>query len=130
MKKLLNMVFITILTTVSASPVLASQPSTKGQLTLSFSDGRPDVNGIEADNQHLLKVGVRVSTLPLPKKAKPILKASTKRAVTKEESEKLLSLFSLHRGQLLDEIKKAGRKPEAHRGGYLSTSEIGVAPYP
>ena len=130
MKNLLNMVFITILTTVSVSPAFASQPSTKGQLTLSFSDGRADVNGIEAVNQHLLKVGVRVSTLPLPKEAKPILKASTKRAVTKEESEKLLSLFSLHRGQLLDEIKKAGRKPEAHRGGYLSTSEIGVAPYP
>ncbi|WDE02148.1 hypothetical protein [Thalassomonas actiniarum] len=130
MNKLLNMVFIAVLSTVSVSSALASQPSTKGQLTLSFSDGRADVNGVEAVNQHLLKVGVRVSTLPLPEAAKPILKASTKRAVTQEESEKLLSLFSLHRGQLLDEIAKAGRKPEAHRGGYLSTSELGVAPYP
>ena len=45
----------------------------------------------------------------------------------------LLSIFSLYRGQLLDEISKAGRKPAmppAYRGGYLSISEKGVAPYP
>jgi len=130
MNKLLKVVFVAVLSTVSVSSALASQPSTEGQLTLSFSDGKADVNGVEAVNQYLLKVGVRVSTLPLPEEAKPILKASTKRAVTEAESKKLLSLFSLHRGQLLEEIKKADRKPEAHRGGYLSTSEIGVAPYP
>jgi hypothetical protein len=78
----------------------------------------------------LRSVGVRVSTLPIPKKATTILKTSKTRAVTPEESAKLLSLFSLHRGQLLYQIHKAGRKPEAHRGGYLSTSEVGVSPYP
>lgn len=130
MKKLLTMVLITALTLLKTSPALASKPSTQGQLTLSFSDGRSDVEGLSAVNQYLLQVGVRVSTLPLPAQAKPILEASTKRAITKAESEKLLSLFSLHRGQLLDQIKMAGRQPEAHRGGFLSTSEVGVAPYP
>ncbi|MDI3325805.1 hypothetical protein QKW35_15600 [Pontibacterium granulatum] len=71
-----------------------------------------------------------MSTLPLPEEAKPILEASKSRAITQEEADQLLSHFSLHRGQLLEEIDKAGRKPEAHRGGYLSTSEIGIAPYP
>jgi len=130
MKKLLNLAFITVLTTVTATQSSANTISTEGQLTLSFSDGRASVNGVDAVNKHLLKVGVRVSTLSLPKEAKPILKASTKRAVTEAESKKLLSLFSLHRGQLLDEIEKAGRTPESHRGGYLATSEVGVAPYP
>ncbi|SJZ56137.1 hypothetical protein SAMN02745126_01631 [Enhydrobacter aerosaccus] len=41
-----------------------------------------------------------------------------------------MALFALHRGQLLEEIAKAGRQPEAHRAGYLTTSEIGDAPYP
>ncbi len=58
------------------------------------------------------------------------MEVSKERAITKEESEKLISLFSLHRGDLLGQIKKAGRVPEAHRGGFLSTSEVGVAPYP
>lgn len=130
MKQLLTMALITTLSVFNISSALASTPSSQGQLTLSFSDGRSDVEGLSAVNQYLLKVGVRVSTVPLPEKAKPILKASTQRAISKTESERLISLFSLHRGQLLDQIKMAGRKPEAHRGGFLSTSEVGVAPYP
>ncbi|XQW85312.1 hypothetical protein ACOYR1_00870 [Thalassotalea piscium] len=105
-------------------------PSTKGQLTLSYSDGRPDSNGLKDVNAALMTVGVRVSTLPLPKAATPLIETSEKRALTKDEGAKLMSLFSLHRGQLLEQIEKAGRKPEAHRGGFLSTSEVGVAPYP
>jgi len=130
MKKLFIWLFITLLLSFFAAWALASQPASRGQLTLAFSDGRPEVKGVGAVNKYLLEVGVRVSTVPLPIQAKPILDASKKRAITQEESKQLLSLFSLHRGQLLDEIKKAGRQPEAHRGGYLSTSEVGVAPYP
>ena len=130
MKKLLNIALIALIASVTASPTSASKPSTEGELTLSFSDGRPAVKGIDEVNSYLLKVGVRVSTLAIPEAAKPILTASQKRAITAAESDRLLSLFSLHRGQLLDEIKKAGRQPEAHRGGFLSTSETSVAPYP
>ena len=130
MKKVLGLVFIFTVLNAGIFKAHAEQTISNNRLTLSFSDGRNDVHGIKAVNQHLLQVGVRVSTLPLPEEAKPILVASSKRAVTSDESKKLLSYFSLHRGQLLNEITKAGRQPEAHRGGFLSTSEIGVAPYP
>ncbi|MCF6293129.1 MAG: hypothetical protein L3J04_07030 [Robiginitomaculum sp.] len=78
----------------------------------------------------LRSIGVRVSALPLPEAAASLLDTSRSRALKPDEVAKLLSTFSLHRGELLAEISKAGREPEAHRGGYLSTSEIGVPPYP
>ena len=109
---------------------LAEQIETEGIIKLAYSDGRPVTTGVDNINSVLRSVGVRVSTLPLPKAASPILKASHTRALNLEESDELLSMFSLHRGQLLEEVRKAGREPEAHRGGYLSTSEVGVAPYP
>ncbi len=100
------------------------------QLKLSYSNGRSDTIGVDPVNSVLRTVGVRVSQVPLPESARSILKTSHSRAINAEETAKLLSIFSLHRGQLLDEIRKAGRKPEAHRGGFLSTSEVGVPPYP
>lgn len=100
------------------------------QLKLSYSNGRSDTIGVDPVNSVLRSVGVRVSQVPLPESARPILKTSHSRALNAEETAKLLSIFSLHRGQLLDEISKAGRKPEAHRGGYLATSENGIPPYP
>lgn len=130
MNRLKAAIIVTIVSITSVSPVVAEQVTTKGQLTLSFSDHRPAVNGIDAVNKHLMQVGVRVSTVSLPSGAKPILKMSSKRAITQSEADELLSFFSLHRGQLLEQIALAGREPEAHRGGYLSTSEVGVAPYP
>ncbi len=130
MKSLINWVAIPAILIAAISTSFAGQASTEGQLTLSFSDGRADVNGIESVNKHLLQVGVRVSKVPLPKQAAPILKASAQRAITTQESEQLISMFSLNRAQLLEQIELAGRQPEAHRGGYLSTSEVGVAPYP
>jgi hypothetical protein len=42
----------------------------------------------------------------------------------------LISIFSLNRVELLDQITKAGQEPAIHRGCFLSTSEVGVAPYP
>jgi len=112
------------------SQSFADQNSTEGKLELSYSDGRPTTLGVKNINAVLRSVGVRVSQLPLPESAGPILKVSQTRAINPEETAKLLSIFSLHRGQLLEEIRKAGRKPEAHRGGYLSISEIDVPPYP
>ena len=108
----------------------AGQTETQGILELAYSDGRPVTTEVDNVNAVLRTVGVRVSTLSLPEEAMPLLKASHMRALRAEESEELISMFSLHRGQLLGQIRKAGRKPEAHRGGYLSTSEVDVAPYP
>ena len=113
-----------------ATVSVADKSNTEGKIKLEYSNGQAATEGVDEINAVLRSVGVRVSTLPLPKEAKPILKVSQKRAITTEEANQLIPHFSLHRGELLDQIEKAGRKPEAHRGGYLSTSEIGVAPYP
>ena len=114
----------------SATVGVAHENTTEGSITLSYSDGKPATKGLEGVNKVLRSVGVRVHQVSLPEEAKPILKVSQKRAINEEEAAKLISIFSLHRGDLLEEIKKAGRKPEAHRGGFLSTSEVGVSPYP
>lgn len=107
---------------------LAQAKETK--LTLSFSNGRDSKYGLEDVNKELLKIGVFVRKVEIPPQSHPLLHASTKRSLSSEEKKQLISYFSLHRGELLREINLAGRIPEAHRGGYLSTSEIGVAPYP
>lgn len=130
MKKFISLAFIAVLSTVTVAQSAASSPSSEGKLILDFSDGSAAISGVENINKVLRSVGVRVSTLPLPKEATPILEASKTRAVTPEESAQLISMFSLHRGQLIGQIEKAGRKPEVHRGGFLSTSEVGIAPYP
>jgi len=132
MNKIFNLAFITALSLVIATSSIASPLSSEGEgkLTLAYSDGRAVTTGITDINKVLHAVGVRVSTLPLPKEASPILKASQTRAITAAESAQLITMFSLHRGQLLEQIEKAGRKPAAPRGGFLSTSEKGVAPYP
>ena len=108
----------------------ADTAQTTGELTLSYSDGKPATTGVENVNAVLREVGVRVSRVALPEAALPILQASQSRAINAEEASRLLSAFSLHRGQLLEEIEKAGRRPEVHRGGFLTTSESGVPPYP
>jgi len=130
MKNWINLTLFSLLSVFTTTDSYANSTDTEGKLTLSYSDGRTETSGVIDINAVLMAAGVRVSTLPLPKEAAPILKASKSRAITSAENKKLISLFSLHRGQLLEQISKSGRKPEAHRGGYLSTSEIGVAPYP
>jgi len=130
MKKILHLAALTLLAVLPITDSLAKSPAKDGVLTLSFSDQRPTMTGVKNVNAVLRTIGVRVSTLNLPDTAIPILEASKKRAVTKAEQEKLLSIFALHRGELLEQISSAGRQPEAHRGGYLSTSEVGGSPYP
>ncbi|RSC92815.1 hypothetical protein EI424_13525 [Tenacibaculum singaporense] len=119
--------FIALLLIVSSG---WSQNQAQDNIKLSFSDGRTDVIGVASINSVLRTVGVRVSTVNLPEEAKPILKTSSTRALNKEEADKLISIFYLDRKDLLDQIEKAGRKPEAHRGGYLSTKEEEMSPYP
>lgn len=113
------------------SPAIsASPPDGEGHIALHFSDGQASAIGIEAVNSRLRGVGVRVTEVPIPEPARPILLASRTRAVTSVEAQALLKHFHLGRRELLEEIEAAGRKPEMHRGGWLQTSEAGVPPYP
>ncbi len=100
------------------------------RIALYYSDGSTPSIGIGAVNESLMKIGVRVSQVEIPAEAGQILEASKTRAVTEAEAERLIEYFYLGRRELLGEINKAGRLPEMHRGGYLQTSEEGVAPYP
>lgn len=97
---------------------------------LQFSDGRPDVEGLESVNAVLRSVGVRASTVAIPAEAKPILQASLSRAISDDEQQKLLAFFHLNRADLLEQIELAGRTPELRRGGYLGIQEGDTAPYP
>lgn len=107
-------------------PVTAEENS----IELSYSDGSSPSAGLRAVNDRLSEIGVRVSQVPVPEAARPILRISKQRKLTSAESGTLLEHFQLGRRELLEEIHKAGRAPEMHRGGYLQTSEIDVAPYP
>jgi len=120
--------------TMAASPA-ALPPSTPARdaenfLALSFSDGSAPALGLDDVNRKLREIGVRVSQIPIPAAATPILRASRTRAVTAAEAEELLRHFHLGRRELLAEIAAAGRIPELPRGGFLQTSEPGVPPYP
>lgn len=103
---------------------------TKAELTLSYIDGRPSTIGVEAVNEVLCAVGVHAGRTPVPDEARPILEASRTRALSEDEQAELISLFSLHRSDLLAHVQLAGRTPETPDGGHLNTSEHGVAPYP
>jgi hypothetical protein len=129
MKTLLNRA-LAFVVAATATLGVAEANDDKRTVKLSFLDGRPAIVGVEEVNKALHSVGIRISQVAVPAEANPLVDASRSRALTEEEGKRLLALFPLHRGQLLDQISKAGRQPEAHRGGYLSTSEIGEAPYP
>ena len=101
-----------------------------GEINLSYSDGKPDTTDLDDINTVLHSVGVHVSTLSLPEEALPILKISQTRALDTDESTNLISIFSLDREDLLEQINIAGRTPTAPQGGFLTTSEDGVPPYP
>lgn len=100
------------------------------QVRLSFSDGRGDAVGIEAVNEHLLKVGVRITEIPIPADSRPLMAMSRTRALDAAEQRELLGWFELDREGLLDQIAQAGRQPAVKGGGDLSISEVGVPPYP
>lgn len=109
---------------------VTSQKEIKEDIKLSFSDGREEAVGIADINTVLRSVGVRVSTVELPEKAKPILETSKTRALNEEEANNLIDAFHLDRDALLHQIEKAGRKPVAENGGSLTTGEDNMAPYP
>ncbi len=108
----------------------AQADNAPGSVTLSYSDGRAATHGVDKINEALRPIGVRVSRFALPASALPILKVSNERALNSDEKTTILNTFASHRGELLNHIKLAGREPEAHRGGFLSSSEVGAEPYP
>ncbi|MGJ0626337.1 hypothetical protein [Xenorhabdus bovienii] len=99
-------------------------------VSIKFSDGRNDVVGVDNANAILREVGVRISLVSIPEEAKPIIKVSKTRATNDEEKKKLISIFNLNRADFLEQIRLAGRTPAVNRGGYLSTTEVDVPPYP
>lgn len=101
-----------------------------GEINLSYSDGKPDTTNLDDINKVLYLIGVRVSTLPLPEKALPLLKTSQTRSLNSDETTELISIFSMDREDLLEQIDKAGRIPAVPQGGFLTTSEDGIPPYP
>ncbi|MGH1483339.1 MAG: hypothetical protein ACRBM6_32345 [Geminicoccales bacterium] len=109
---------------------IAGAEETAGFLKLEYTDGRAAAVGVEEVNDVLRSVGVRVSTVPLPGKALPLLEVSHSRAITDDEAKQMISYFELSREDLLAEIKAAGREPTVENGGSMMTSEPGVAPYP
>jgi len=125
---------VALLSWVSATPAIAEDRAAAidddRHIALYYSDGSEADYGIEAINRRLLKIGVRVSQVTIPEKAKPILKQSAHRALSQTESNKLIEHFHLGRQALLEEIHKAGRRPAIYQGGHLQTSEVDVPPYP
>lgn len=117
--------------TLAAGPASAqAQPDNERFVRLSFSDGRDDAAGIAAVNDVLRAVGVRVSEVPIPVGARPLIETSRHRGLDAGEQDELLSLFALDREALLGEVTQAGRKPAVEGGGALSISEEDVPPYP
>ncbi|WP_022669110.1 hypothetical protein [Desulfospira joergensenii] len=114
----------------TANTEVNTQTQNEEFIELAYSDRSPSTYGVNQINEVLRAVGVRVSTLPLPEAAGQILETSQSRALTTAEADELISIFSLDRQGLLEEIQRAGRVPAALHGGSLSTSEIGVPPYP
>lgn len=113
-----------------SAPTHAAAPDGEGRIALHYSDGSPPSVGLEAVNARLRSIGVRVSEVPIPEAARAVLAASRTRALSAQESAAVLGHFQLDRKALMQEIVSAGRAPEMPRGGYLQTSEVGVAPYP
>lgn len=108
----------------------ADAKDTAGILKLEYTDGRDATIGVEEVNDVLSAVGVRVSTVPLPEEALPLLEASHTRALTPDEAAQMISHFELSREDLLAEIAAAGREPAVENGGSLTTHEPGISAYP
>lgn len=100
---------------------------------LDFSSGRKCLSGLAPVNQELMKIGVRVSIVPLITESLEILTLSTAKdcsAISQNQKDTLLRFYALDRSALLEQIALAGRQPAVPRGGELVTAEKGVPAYP
>lgn len=98
-------------------------------VSLKFSDGRPDLVGVDNVSSALRSIGVHVMTIDVPTSARPILAVSPQRALTNEEKQSLINHFKLLTPDLLEQVRLAGRKPGVAGGGVL-TKAAGTDPYP
>ena len=124
-KSYLFLAFFMLISTISFS-----QNQINDGLRLQFSDGRPDAWGFKDVNAVLKQIGVHGTLIPIPKKVKPLLEISSKRALTADETKKVSSFFLMDRKSLLEQVKLAGRVPVVAGGGSLGTIEVGNTPYP
>lgn len=129
MKSLTNF-FVAFAISATMIPRIAQAGPEDQLLKISYLDGKLPTVGVDNVNKVLAPIGVHISLVSTPAEAIPFIEASKTRALTKDEEQRFMALFSLNRRQLLEEIFKAGRQPEVHRGGYLTTSDIGDTPYP
>lgn len=97
---------------------------------LKFSDGRAGLSDLDAINDVLKTVGVRLSRVELPTAALPLIEASAKTPLSDEQQSRILEMFSLSRENVLDEARAAGRPPVIPGGGSMTSGEVGVPPYP
>lgn len=97
----------------------------KDIVSLKFSDGKPDIAGLKEVNKVLNTVGVHITTVDIPIKAKEILAHTENRSLTKQEQDQIGQYFKLSREQLLGYVKMAGRKPAVAGGGHLEPKENG-----
>lgn len=129
MKSLFNLVAASFIA-AALVPGIARADEDEELLKLSYLDGKPAAVGLDKVNKALAPIGTHISLLPIPADAAPFIATSKTRGLTADEGQRVMALFALHRGQLLEAIAKAGRQPEAHRGGHLTTSDVGDTPYP
>ncbi len=134
--KLTSIIASSILLASAVVPALARDsgdgpgPNEENFIALDYSDGTAPALGLEAVNESLRSVGVRVSQVAIPDEARSILRVSKSRALSATEADDLIQLFPLGRRELVEQITLAGREPAMPRGGYLQTSEVDVPPYP
>lgn len=97
---------------------------------LKFSGGRASLNELTKINDALMTVGVRLTHVEVPEESLPFLEASLKAPLTKDEKSQVLEIFSLSRVEVIEQVRGAGRVPVIANGGSMTSSEVGVPPYP
>lgn len=95
----------------------------QADVSLKFSDGRADMQGVAAVNQVLNQVGVNITTHNIPAEIQPVLAQSLHRSLNHEEREQVMQAFQLNREDLLHYTQLAGRKPAVKGGGNLTPKE-------
>lgn len=101
-----------------------------GTISLSLSNRTEPIVGLEDVNRWLITIGAHVHQIEIPHEMIQLLDSSHSRALNEEECSKLIQQFTLDRVEWLAMIRRCGRDPVLPEGGYLSTSEVGVPPYP
>jgi hypothetical protein len=119
---------LTVLSVLPSS-LFAGTPDPEGAV-LNFSDGRPSLRGLAEINAVLGTVGVHLSRMALPDRARPLLEASARAPLTDAQQRELLEMFALSKEDVLEQIRLAGRQPVLPSGGSMATRESGVPPYP